>query len=174
MIYLIPISNPIAYQVTNSTVTVATTPTVTTTAVSDEECTAASGGGNVTDDGGETVTARGVCWSTSENPTTDDDKTTDGTGTGSFISDITGLSYNTAYHVRAYATNCLGTSYGEDRTFTTLCTPPVVTTTTAIRYNQQQRSQRRKCHLGRMCAHHSAGSMLEYHGKPHHGRQQNV
>ena len=73
-------------------------------------------------DGGSAVTARGVCWSTSANPNTStgDSCTSDGTGTGSFTSSITGLLSETLYHVRAYATNGEGTSYGNDVAFTTL------------------------------------------------------
>ncbi|MBU1945321.1 MAG: hypothetical protein KKE36_16790, partial [Actinobacteria bacterium] len=96
------------------------TPTVTTTAVSNITSTTADSGGNVTDEGGAGVTARGVCWSTNPNPTTADDHTTDGTGAGAFTSSITGLSINTGYHVRAYATNSVGTSYGADVEFNTL------------------------------------------------------
>ena len=77
-------------------------------------------GGNVTSDGYLSVTARGVCWSTSPNPTITDNKTTDGSGTGSFTSNITGLTANTTYYVRAYATNNIGTAYGEEKSFTTL------------------------------------------------------
>jgi hypothetical protein len=93
--------------------------TVTTTAVSNIAYTMATGGGNVTSDGGAEVTARGVCWSTSVNPTTADPHTADGTGTGSFSSIISGLSPGTTYHVRAYATNNQGTDYGFDLAFTT-------------------------------------------------------
>ena len=95
--------------------------TVTTTAASPITMNGATSGGNVTADGGSSVTARGVCWSTSANPTLADNHTTDGTGTGLFTSSITGLSSNTTYHVRAYATNTAGTFYGEDLQFTTLC-----------------------------------------------------
>lgn len=77
------------------------------------------GGGTVTSDGGSAITSRGVCWSLTANPTISGSKTSDGTGTGSFISNITGLTANTTYHVRAYATNSTGTAYGADRTFTT-------------------------------------------------------
>ena len=94
-------------------------PTVTTTDVSSITTTTASSGGDVTSEGSASVTARGVCWSTSADPTTADNKTTDGTGTGTFTSSITGLSSNTTYHVRAYATNSDGTGYGSDKTFTT-------------------------------------------------------
>ena len=100
--------------------TAATAPVVTTNAVSDIQATSATCGGNVSSDGGATVTARGICWSTSQNPTISNSKTTDGSGTGSFTSTISGLSKNTTYYVRAYATNSIGTSYGEQRSFTTV------------------------------------------------------
>ena len=93
-------------------------PTVTTTAVSGISATGATSGGEVTNAGGGTVSARGVCWSTSANPTISNSHTTNGTGTGSFTSSITGLTANTTYHVRAYATNEIGTAYGADVTFT--------------------------------------------------------
>ena len=103
-----------------------TIPTVTTTATSSVTATSASSGGNVTSNGGASITARGVCWNTSANPTTANNKTTDGTGTGSFTSSITGLNPGTPYHVRAYATNSAGTSYGSDVTFTTSTITPTV------------------------------------------------
>lgn len=81
--------------------------------------TSISYGGNVTDDRGSAVTQRGVCWSTSSNPTTANSCTHDGTGTGTFTSNVTGLSAGTTYHIRAYATNSVGTSYGNEQTFTT-------------------------------------------------------
>ena len=98
----------------------AVAPTVTTTAISDIDKTTATGGGNITADGGATVTARGICWSTSQNPTISGSHTTDGTGTGSFTSSMTGLTANTTYYVRAYATNSAGTAYGAEMSFTTL------------------------------------------------------
>lgn len=94
---------------------------LTTTAASAITLTTASSGGNITSDGGSPVTARGVCWATTANPLVTGNHTTDGSGTGTFVSSITGLSANTTYHVRAYATNANGTFYGEDLTFTTLC-----------------------------------------------------
>lgn len=97
-----------------------TIPTVTTTQVTAISYTTASSGGNVTSDGGAPVTQRGVCWSTSVNPTISNNKTTNGTGTGTFTSAITDLILKTTYHVRAYATNSVGTAYGNDRSFTTL------------------------------------------------------
>ena len=102
------------------TTTSVVAPIVTTSSVSNVQATSATCGGNVTSDGGATVTARGVCWSTSQNPTISNSKTTDGSGTGSFTSTISGLSKNTTYYVRAYATNSIGTSYGEQRSFTTV------------------------------------------------------
>ena len=95
-------------------------PTVTTTIVTNVTSTTATSGGNVTDDGGATVTARGVCWSTSPDPTINDNKTTDGNGTGAFTSQLTNLTHSTTYYIRAYATNSEGTSYGEQRYFSTL------------------------------------------------------
>lgn len=87
----------------------------------------ASSGGSVSSDGGATVTARGVCWSTTTNPTIADSKTTNGSGTGSFTSSITGLSSGTLYYVRAYATNSVGTAYGSQISFTTTASLPVPT-----------------------------------------------
>lgn len=107
--------------------TLATIPTITTTELSEITSTSASSGGNILTDGGADVTARGVCWSTSELPTVADSSTTDGAGTGEFVSTITGLNPGTTYHVRAYATNSEGTAYGEEFTFTTLDLPIVTT-----------------------------------------------
>lgn len=107
------------------------TPSVTTSSITNITSTTASGGGTVTGDGGSQVTYKGVCWSTSQNPTTSNSKTSNGTGTGSFISSITGLTPNTTYYVRAYATNNQGTAYGTEVTFNTsqsLSNPSVITT----------------------------------------------
>jgi len=94
-------------------------PTLTTTATSSITTTTATSGGIITNEGGAPITARGVCWSTSANPTIADSKTTDGTGTGTFTSTLTGLTANTTYNVRAYATNSGGTRYGTQLSFTT-------------------------------------------------------
>jgi|GEM_PF-932068 len=104
-----------------------TLPTVTTDDVTSITFTSASCGGNVTSDGKAAVTARGVCWSTSENPTTDDSHTTDGSGTGSFTSSLIDLTPDTLYYVRAYATNAVGTAYGSEVSFETL--EPSITVT---------------------------------------------
>ncbi|MBN2008352.1 T9SS type A sorting domain-containing protein [candidate division KSB1 bacterium] len=106
-----------------------TTPTIATVTAGSIESNAAISGGNISNDGGAAVTARGVCWSTSINPTISSNKTRDGSGTGEFASTITGLTPSTVYYVRAYATNSLGTSYGQNVMFTTLANPPVVFTT---------------------------------------------
>ena len=76
-------------------------------------------GGNVTEQGSSPVISRGVCWSISQNPTISDAITTDGSGTGSFTSNITGLKANTTYYVSAYAINSTGTGYGNQVSFTT-------------------------------------------------------
>jgi hypothetical protein len=99
--------------------------TLTTTSVSLITATTATSGGNITNDGGAAVTARGVCWSTSSNPTTADSYTTDGSGTGEFISNLTGLTSNTLYYVKAYAQNTMGTAYGDQVSFTTLFLPVI-------------------------------------------------
>jgi uncharacterized protein (TIGR02145 family) len=110
--------------------------TLTTTAVTSITSTTAVSGGNITDDGGADITARGVCWAETANPTTADSKTENGTGTGSFSSNLTGLTPGTLYHVRAYATNSSGTVYGSDVTFTTLAEAPTVTTAAVTVFTQ--------------------------------------
>jgi len=94
---------------------------VTTTIASVITDTSATSGGEVISDGGSPVTARGVCWDTTANPTISGNHTTDGSGTGVFTSSVTGLTPVTTYHIRAYATNGNGTYYGDDLQFTTLC-----------------------------------------------------
>lgn len=101
---------------------------ISTTSVSSITQTTAVSGGNVTNDGGSTITAKGVCWSTSANPTIANSKTTDGSGTGSFTSNITGLNAGATYYVRAYATNSIGTVYGNSVSFTTQVQLATVTT----------------------------------------------
>ena len=106
-------------------------PTVSTTAATDISYTSATIGGNVTSDGGVSVTERGICYSTSQNPTTSSSKKTSGSGTGSFSVSLTGLSNGTTYYARAYATNKKGTSYGEQKTFTTKSYTKATVSTTA-------------------------------------------
>ena len=94
-------------------------PTVVTASATAVTATTAVCGGNVTADGGYTVIQRGVCYSTTPSPTTASPHTTDGSGTGSFVSNLTNLTPNTTYHYRAYAINATGTVYGEERSFVT-------------------------------------------------------
>jgi hypothetical protein len=94
-------------------------PVITTTTISAIASTTATSGGDITSDGGAAVTARGVCWNTSPGPTISNNKTTDGIGKGSFASSITGLTASTAYYIRSYATNSVGTAYGNELTLTT-------------------------------------------------------
>ena len=117
-------SNDTAYgnQITFTTSGVA--PTVTTTAASSITTTTATSGGNVTSDGGSAVTARGVCWSTSQNPTVRGNHTSNGSGTSIFTSSLTGLTAGTTYYVRAYAINSVDTAYGNQITFTTTAAGP--------------------------------------------------
>ena len=120
--------NGLAYGNELSFNTLSGIPSVTTVEVTDILGDGATCGGTVTDSGGLDVTARGVCWSMGHNPTLDDSHTTDGTGTGEFVSTLTGLSTNTTYYVRAYATTSQATSYGEEMCFTTLSGIPAVST----------------------------------------------
>ncbi len=98
------------------------TPTVTTAAVSDIAATSATCGGEVTSDGGSVVVAKGVCWNTTGAPTISDSHTIDGGGMGPFLSDLQALTPGTIYFVRAYATNSMGTTYGEEITYATTFT----------------------------------------------------
>ena len=96
------------------------TPTVTTQAVTSISGTTATGNGNITSLGVPDPTAHGVCWNTTGAPTTTDSKTDEGaaTATGAFTTGITGLTASTKYYVRAYATNSVGTGYGNQVEFT--------------------------------------------------------
>jgi CubicO group peptidase (beta-lactamase class C family) len=105
----------------------ATLPTLTTAVITSVETTTAIGGGTISSDGESNVTSRGICWSTVTNPTIADSKTSDGTGSGTFTSNLTSLLPNTTYYVRAYATNSVGTAYGNQvsfSTFETMYFPP--------------------------------------------------
>jgi len=98
---------------------------LTGTTVSNITSSTAESGGNIITDGGSPVTSRGVCWSTVTGPTTSDNVTDDGTGTGVFTSNLTNLTPGTIYYVRAYATNSIGTAYGTEVSFTTTDCPTV-------------------------------------------------
>jgi len=102
--------------------------TLSTTAASAITGVAATSGGNITADGGSTITARGICYNTSTNPTTANATVANGSGTGSFAANMSGLIIGTTYYIRAYATNGAGTSYGNEVSFTTVALPSVTTT----------------------------------------------
>ena len=109
------------------------TPTITTTGPSNIAFNTASTGGNISDDGGATVTARGVAYSNiTSTPTILNLTTSDGTGTGVFNSSLQNLNENTTYYVRAYATNIVGTGYGSVVTLTTKTTVVPTLTTTIV------------------------------------------
>jgi len=94
-------------------------PTITTNLIDNITETSATAGGHISSDGGATVTERGVCYSTSSMPTTSNSKMAAGTGTGSFTTNLSGLTESTTYYVRAYAINSAGTAYGDDINFKT-------------------------------------------------------
>lgn len=96
-----------------------TVPVVTTANITNITQTSATGGGNVTSTGGSNVSQRGICWSTSQNPTTNNNHVTSGVGVGNFTCNMTGLTSNTTYYVRAYAINEVGTAYGDQKSFIT-------------------------------------------------------
>jgi hypothetical protein len=85
-------------------------------------------GGNISDDGNATVTDRGICYATTQNPTTTSNKLSIGNGKGAFSNTITGLTANTTYYVRAYAVNSQGIAYGNQISFATLGSLPTLTT----------------------------------------------
>ncbi len=95
-------------------------PVLTTVEITEITENSAISGGNITSEGGDAITVKGVVWSTHSNPTTADNKTIDGEGTGSFVSNIVGLESETEYYLRAYATNSKGTAYGNTISFQTL------------------------------------------------------
>jgi uncharacterized protein (TIGR02145 family) len=105
-------------------------PVVLTDSIYPVELTTATAVGRVITDGGAPIIGRGVCWNLTENPTIADNHTSDSTGTGFFVSRLTGLTPGETYHIRAYATNTIGTAYGADSTFTTklVASLPVIAT----------------------------------------------
>ncbi len=94
-------------------------PEVVTANITSIDQLSASCGGNIISQGSTDIIEKGVCWSTSPDPTINDNSTTEGSGEGDFTSNITGLNPNTDYYVRAYATNNIGTGYGDVKSFTT-------------------------------------------------------
>lgn len=112
-------ANGTVYGAQQSFTTRGAVPTLSTTSANSISLTGASTGGNISSDGGTNITSRGVCWSTSSNPTVSDNKLVNGNGTGSFTINLTGLNGSTTYYLRAYATNAVGTGYGPQISFTT-------------------------------------------------------
>ena len=109
--------------------TLAATPSLTTTSASNILSTSANSGGNISSDNGSVVTARGVVWNTITTPTIDlATKTKDSTGKGAFVSALKPLLPGKLYYARAYATNAIGTAYGNEIQFTTTAIAPTVTT----------------------------------------------
>ena len=107
-------------------------PTVTTSPATNILSTSATVGGNVTDDGGSNVTARGIVYSTTPNPTTANSKVVSGSGKGAFTCNLSNLQAGVKYYIRAYAVNQKGTAYGEEKSFTTKAiSVPTVTTSSA-------------------------------------------
>ena len=109
-------SNEINFKTTNTSTSL---PTITTSTASNIIQNEAVSGGNVVSNGGSAVTQRGVCWSTNPSPTLIDNSKASGNGLGSFTTALSGLSSNTSYYVRAYATNSQGTAYGNQISFKT-------------------------------------------------------
>ena len=108
-------------------------PTVKTTPVTEVTAEGATLGGEVMTSGRLAITARGICYGTAQQPTIEDSHTTDGSGLGAFTSTLKNLEHNTIYYARAYATNKMGTSYGEQVKFTTELGVPIVVTDSIIR-----------------------------------------
>lgn len=94
-------------------------PSVVTNTASSITSSQAAGNGQVVSEGGSATTVRGFCWSTNPQPTTADNTVTSGSGLGVYTANMTGLAASTTYHYRAYATNAIGTSYGDNVQFTT-------------------------------------------------------
>lgn len=103
-------------------------PTISTSGITNITWNSAKSGGNISSDGGSPIISKGVVWDINSNPTiTLNTKTSDGTGTGTFQSNIIGLNLGTKFYIRSYATNNAGTAYGNEVTFTTINTPTLTT-----------------------------------------------
>lgn len=116
-----------SYGATFSFITLANAPTVTTADLLNITPSSALAGGNITSNGGLEITESGVCWSTNADPTTNSSKlTTNGIKSGNYSITITDLNPGTKYYVRAYATNAVGTTYGENKSFNTSAIQPTL------------------------------------------------
>lgn len=120
-------------------------PTVKTAQVTNITSNAAVAGGSVESDGRRTITARGICYGKSPYPTLSDLSTKEGTGLGGFTSSLKDLERNTVYYVRAYATNAMGTAYGDQVKFTTQ--EGIATVTTDSVYNVSTHTAKCKGHI---------------------------
>jgi len=124
---------------TSNTVTAQITPILTaeiiTSAVSAITSNSATSGGSITTDGGAAITARGVCWSTNQNPTIADNKTSNALGSDSYTSSLNGLTPGATYNIRAYAINGQGIAYGNEVSFKTNVTLSIATLTTSTPTN---------------------------------------
>ena len=109
-------------------------PTLATSDIINITGTSATSGGIISDEGSGTIIARGVCWSTTITPTIADNKTSDGSGAGTFASNMLGLNGATSYYVRAYATNHFGTGYGMALAFKTSGQAPTASTQSATNF----------------------------------------
>jgi uncharacterized protein (TIGR02145 family) len=125
----------VSYGNTVTFTTVIEKPTVSTTLPTNIGNTSVRIGGNVTDNGGVELLERGVCYSTSPNPTINGGHTSSGTTVGAFATVLTGLAPQTTYYVRAFATNITGTSYGSQESFTTTEKPQIPLTITDVEGN---------------------------------------
>ena len=108
------------------------TPSLTTKLVTSIGTNSAVSGGEITSEGGLAITEKGVCWSTTTNPTIADNKSMEGAGTDSYTSKLDGLEDGVTYYVRAYATNSKGTNYGNEVSFTTFAFNKPTLTTNSI------------------------------------------
>lgn len=115
-----------------TTLIVTTKPELITTSPKNISMFSAMVGGEVLKDNGYDVTSRGVCYGVNENPTLEDNTILRGQGLGTFTCEVTGLTSETVYYVRAFATNANGTTYGQQVTFTTKSAPAVYTDDPAI------------------------------------------
>lgn len=143
-------------------------PTVSTLAVTNVTGYTAQCGGIISNDGGSSITARGVCWGTAPNPTISGNHTTDGVGAGSFTSLLVGLQQGTTYYVRAFATNSVGTAYGYSQTFTTQndgfpCDTAFVTDYDGNIYNTVQIGQQCWMKENMRTSHYADGTLVAYH-----------
>lgn len=108
--------------------TSAVLPVLTTFEITEITSTTARSGGLITSDGGKSILFKGICYSTTSNPSIEDSLIVNDSSSTSFTSVLLGLLPNRTYHVRAYATNTMGTGYGNERSFSTPMEIPIVTT----------------------------------------------